>query len=98
MSTLLEMDQSTAVTPLPPDTAAFMAVIERASTDEKIDVAKLEKLLEMYERVMARNAEMAFNVAFAQMQSEMPQRPRASRTDTSVLRMYRQRPAHLRSG
>lgn len=57
---------------MPPDTAAFMAVIEKATTNPAIDPEKLERLLAMYERVMARNAEMAFNRDFAAMQSAMP--------------------------
>jgi hypothetical protein len=68
----VQPQQANALAPMPPDIAAFISVIERASTDETIDVGKLEKLLEMYERVMARNAEMAFNKAFADMQSVMP--------------------------
>ncbi len=58
--------------PMPSDVAAFINVIERASANPEFDASKLEKLLTMYERIMARNAEMAFNAAFAQMQSEMP--------------------------
>lgn len=58
--------------PMPSDVAAFISVIERASANPEFDADKLEKLLAMYERIMARNAEMAFNAAFAEMQSEMP--------------------------
>lgn len=74
MSTpLLEsVERSNSQLPMPTDIAAFISVIERASTNPDIDVSKLEKLLEMYERVMARHAEMAFNSAFAEMQSQMP--------------------------
>src|SRR5688572_13069751 len=58
--------------PMPSDVAAFISVIERASANPDFDANKLEKLLSMYERIMDRNAEMAFNSAFAEMQSEMP--------------------------
>lgn len=58
--------------PMPSDVAAFINVIERASANPDFDANKLEKLLGMYERIMERNAEMAFNAAFAEMQSEMP--------------------------
>lgn len=57
--------------PIPTD-VAFMNVIEKASANPEFDADKLEKLLAMYERIMARNAEMSFNSAFAEMQSEMP--------------------------
>jgi hypothetical protein len=57
--------------PIPTD-VAFMSVIEKASANPDFDANKLEKMLEMYERIMARNAEMSFNSAFAEMQSDMP--------------------------
>lgn len=66
------IDLSNGKTVMAPDVAAFINVIERASANPQFDADKLERLLAMYERVMARNAEMAFNAAFAQMQSEMP--------------------------
>lgn len=74
MSTpLLEsIDKQNGQVPMPSDVAAFISVIERASANPEFDANKLEKLLTMYERIMARNAEMAFNAAFADMQSEMP--------------------------
>lgn len=52
--------------------AAVLTVIERAASNKDVDVAKLEKLLDMQERIMAKNAEMAFNAAMAQMQAELP--------------------------
>lgn len=71
--TLLETtDKPNGLLPMSPDIAAFMSVIERASANPDFDADKLERMLAMYERIMARNAEMAFNAAFAEMQSEMP--------------------------
>lgn len=57
---------------MPPDVAAFINVIERASANPEFDADKLEKLLAMYERIMDRNAERAFNMAFAEMQARLP--------------------------
>src|SRR5688500_14546934 len=57
---------------LPVDLMAYVQVIERAAANPEVDVAKLEKLLELQERILARHAETAFNSAFAEMQSEMP--------------------------
>jgi hypothetical protein len=48
-----------------------ISMIERLATDSSVDVSKLEKLLEMQERVMARQEEMAFNVAMNAAQSGM---------------------------
>lgn len=55
-----------------PAPANILEIISRAASDPSIDVAKVEKLLEMYERVSARNAEAAFNSAMTECQKEMP--------------------------
>jgi hypothetical protein len=52
---------------------ALINVIARAASDPNVDVDKMERLLGMQERVMASNAERAFNVAMAAAQKEMPQ-------------------------
>lgn len=52
---------------------SILGMIERAARDESVDVEKMRALLEMHEHVVKRNAESAFNAAFAQMQSEMPE-------------------------
>lgn len=54
------------------DAASIMAVISRAASDPNTDVVKLEKLLEMYERISARQAKAAFAAALAEMQPELP--------------------------
>lgn len=71
-SLLESVDRPNGQLPMPSDVAAFINVIERASANPEFDANKLEKLLSMYERIMDRNAEMAFNAAFAEMQSCMP--------------------------
>jgi len=52
---------------------SVLNIIERAARDESVDVAKLEKLLEMQERVDARQNQQAFNRAMSEAQSEMMQ-------------------------
>lgn len=54
------------------DSVAIMQVIERAATNPEVDIVKLEKLLDMHERIQGKNAEVAFNSAMAEMQSEIP--------------------------
>lgn len=54
------------------ETAAVLQVIERAASNKDVDVVKLEKLLDMQERIMNKNAEMAFNRDMALMQAELP--------------------------
>lgn len=53
-------------------TDAIVAVIERAAANPAIDVEKMERLLAMQERVLARNAEAEFNSAMAEMQERLP--------------------------
>lgn len=55
-----------------PEPANILDVIARAANDPQTDVAKMEKLLEMYERISAKNAEVAFNLAMKASQEEMP--------------------------
>jgi hypothetical protein len=62
---------STAIAEVEP-IGGVLAVIERAALNPDIDVEKMKALFELQERIMARKAEMAFNAAFAEMQSEMP--------------------------
>lgn len=55
-----------------PESNALLAVISRVATDPNCDLDKMERLLNMQERVMAKQAEQAFNAAMAAMQSEIP--------------------------
>ena len=49
----------------------FMALIERVAMNPDVDVAKLEKILDMQERVLTKQAEVAFNEAMSACQSEL---------------------------
>jgi hypothetical protein len=57
--------------PAMPEPANILDVIARAANDPNTDVAKMEKLLEMFERISSRRAESDFNDAMAMAQSEM---------------------------
>lgn len=50
----------------------MVAMIERLARSPDVDVGKLEKLLEMQERIMARQASAAYSAALADMQTELP--------------------------
>lgn len=54
------------------DGDSIMHIIQNASTDPNFDTNKLEKLLDLYERVESRNAESQFNAAMASMQCDLP--------------------------
>jgi ERF superfamily len=49
--------------PLADSTTAVLALIEKVALDPRADVAKLERLIGMYEGLKAKEAELAFNAA-----------------------------------
>lgn len=53
------------------ESTSLLAVIERVALNPAADIDKLERLLLMQERIMARNAEEAFNDALNAAQMEM---------------------------
>lgn len=53
------------------DTASIMAVIDRAARDPSVDVEKMERLMQLYERIAARQAETAYSEAMNAAQEEM---------------------------
>jgi hypothetical protein len=54
-----------------PQSISIIQVIERAARDPNIDIDKMERLLAMQERIVARDAETRFNVAMTAAQGEM---------------------------
>lgn len=54
------------------ETAALISMIERVVLDPNVSMDRLERLLDMQERVIGRNAEAAYADAFALMQPELP--------------------------
>lgn len=56
----------------PSETAVVLAVIERAARDPQVDIDKLERLLQMRERIASTAAKAAYSAALAQMQPELP--------------------------
>lgn len=55
-----------------PESAAIIQVIERAAMNPAVDIDKMERLLEMQERIMQRNARAAYAADLARMQPELP--------------------------
>jgi len=51
--------------------AALFDVIRRAAADPSVDVEKMERLMAMQERMLARRAEVAFDVAMSEVQAAM---------------------------
>lgn len=54
------------------ETQAVLSMIERAATDPKIGLEKMERMLDMQERILNRNAKQAFTADLASMQVELP--------------------------
>lgn len=59
--------------PEPVADSGLALVVQRLAENPNVDVVKLEKIIELQERVLRQNAEAAFNAAFAQMQPEIPE-------------------------
>lgn len=60
-------------TPATDETATGLAlVVERLALHPEVDVAKLEKIIELQERILRHQAKAAFDAAFAEMQPQIP--------------------------
>lgn len=53
------------------DTGALISVIERVAMSPEVDITKLERMLDMQERIFNREAEQSFNASMARAQAEM---------------------------
>lgn len=51
---------------------SLLTLVSKALDKENIDISVIEKMLDMQERIMNKQAEMQFNVDFASMSSELP--------------------------
>lgn len=54
------------------DSAALLAVIERAASNPDVNIDKMERLWAMHQQSVARNAKAAYAAALAEMQDELP--------------------------
>lgn len=70
-----------------PQAGELVSMIERLASNRDVDVAKLEKIIELKERVMAHDAKSAFDAAYSRMQPEIPaidEKGRITNKDGSV--------------
>jgi len=68
-----ETDAVVAVHVDPAETSgALLRIIANAAADPRVDVVKMERLLDMQTRVMARAAEIEFNQALARLKAKLP--------------------------
>lgn len=61
------------VKPEEPHPSDLLQVIANAVADPRMDVEKMERLLAMHERIVQRNAKVAFDGALARLQAKLPQ-------------------------
>lgn len=54
------------------ETTAILSMIERVVLNPEADMDKLDKMLDMQERILNRNAKQAFTADLAAMQAELP--------------------------
>lgn len=54
------------------DTNSFLGFIAEAARDPSVDVSKMERLFDMRERMLAREAHLEFNAALKRAKAEMP--------------------------
>lgn len=59
------------VVPATQEADAILQIIERVATNPQADIDKMERLMQMRERILQRDSEMAFNVAMADAQSKV---------------------------
>lgn len=65
--------QTMAAEPAPvSESAALMQVIARAASDPNVNIDKMERLLQMQERIMGQRARGAYAAALSRMQPELP--------------------------
>ncbi len=72
MSNLAEQKRGEVVAHPAGDAGALLSVISRAAADPNCDIDKMERLLQMQERVVARQAAAEFAEALSDMQDALP--------------------------
>ncbi|MQX90280.1 ERF family protein [Sinorhizobium meliloti] len=75
MSAVVKHEQAPAPVPAVSESAAIIQVIERAAMNPNVDIDKMERLLQMQERIMERQAKASYMAALAEMQPDLPEIP-----------------------
>ena len=73
MSAIVKHEQPAV--PSASESAAIIQVIERAAMNPNVDIDKMERLLQMQERIMERQAKASYMAALAEMQPDLPEIP-----------------------
>lgn len=67
---------------------SFLTVMERLVTSKEVDAAKIEKMMDLQERILNRNAKQEYMAAFAEMQPEIPSVIKTGRTNNATYAKY----------
>lgn len=71
MNAVVKAKKPELLVPADPAATSLLQVIERAARDPSVDIEKMERLLVMQEKIVARDAEAQFNIAMTAAQAEM---------------------------
>lgn len=85
---IMTIDQTPVVAPVASESAAIIQVIERAAMNPNVDIDKMERLLQMQERIMERNAKAAYAAAFAMMQPHLPEIPEKGKSNNGSYALW----------
>lgn len=55
------------------ESTAVLSMIERVALNPDVDISKLEKMLDMQERILDRNAKQEFAASLANLQADLPE-------------------------
>ena len=72
MKAVAKVEPQALPAPIVSESLAILQVVERAASNNDVDIDKLERLLLMHERIKAREAAAAYADALARMQAELP--------------------------
>lgn len=84
MNTQVLVKEETSVPEIQNESRAVLAMIERVALNPDADIEKLERMLDMQERILNRNARQEFASALAQLQAELPEVDRLAKADKSM--------------
>lgn len=79
---LMEIQEKNGVIPAGHnDVSAIMQVIERVAVNPDVDIDKMQRLMDLQERILDRNAQQAFAQDYARMRPELPMVIRTKRNE-----------------
>lgn len=83
---LVEHEPTQTPAPIVPvsESAAIFQIIERAARDPNVDIDKMQRLMEMHDKVQATRAKTAYAAAFAEMQPNLPEIPKHGKGHGSI--------------